>query len=353
MRIPILAENIAKYLKQIESLKNGLDSSPVHIVITDENANVLYANKAVEHNTGFTQQEIVGKNPADLWGGKMPKKFYEDMWRTIKIEKKAFTGEMQNVKKDGTSYWQELLVTPVLDEYGEVKFFIGMEPNITEKKKREEFREQFISAVGHQVRNPLITIRWVLEKLLASTALGESERQDLERAYRENQTLTDLVKDLLILSHIENAALESETIRLDEELTGTVESVQKKNPNVSFSFQNEVGPAPLATVKSLALQVFLNIIHNAAEHANKEHGEVVIKLQKFSQGILFSCFNNGDPIPEEFQPRIFSKVSSTSGGEGLGLFIVKLICDYLTWKVTFRTNEDGTTFYVIISWPNQ
>lgn len=237
MRVPISTENLAKHLKQIENLKSGLDLSPVHIIITDENANVLYANKAVEQNTGFSQQEVIGKNPADLWGGKMPKKFYEDMWRTIKIEKKVFTGEVQNIRKDGTLYWQELLVTPVLNELGEVKFFIGMEPNITEKKKGEEFREQFISAVGHQVRNPLTTIQWVLENLLKSSSLKETERQELEKAYKENQTLTDLVKDLLILSRIENRALESETFRLDEELANATGLIQKNIPIFPFHFK--------------------------------------------------------------------------------------------------------------------
>lgn len=109
----------------------------------------------------------------------------------------------------------------------------------------------------------------------------------------------------------------------------------------------------MTIIKSLALQVFLNIIYNAAEHADKKHGEVIIKLQEFSQGILFSCWNNGAPIPEDIQPQIFSKVSSTSGGEGLGLYIVKMIGNYLTWQVTFKTDRDGTTFYVIIPWPNQ
>lgn len=353
MRVPISPENLRKHFKQIENLKSGLDSSPLHIIIVDENANILYANKAVEQNTGFTQREIVSKNPADLWGGNMPKRFYEDMWRTIKIEKKPFMGEVQNIRKDGTSYWQELLIAPILDEYGEVKFFMGMEPNITDKKKQEEFREQFISVVGHQVRNPLVTIRWVLKELLGNKNLSEEERQDLEKAYTENQTLTDLVKDLLILSRVENWALEAETVRLDEELTRAIESVQKKNPEVSFSFQNEIGPVPLIAIRSLILQVFLNIIYNAAEHTDKEYGEVTVKLQKFDQGILFSCHNNGAPIPEDMRPQIFSKVKSTSGGEGLGLYIVKMICDYFTWKVTFKTGEDGTTFYVIIPWPNQ
>lgn len=353
MRFPISTENITKHLKQLENLKTGLDFSTVHIVITDENANVLYANKAVEQNTGFTQREVIGKNPADLWGGKMPKKFYEDMWRTIKIEKKPFSGEVQNFRKDGTPYWQELLISPVLDENGEVRFFIGMEPDITEKKKREEFKEQFISAIGHQVRNPLITIRWVLEELLTSKALEGEDRKDLEKAYLENLNLSDLIKDLLILSRIENSALEAETIRLDEEINNAIESVKKKHSDVSFSFKNEIGEVPLIVIKALALQVFLNIIYNAAEHTDKERGEVVVNIQKFTQGLLFSCHNNGVPIPDDIQSKIFTKVSSTSGGEGLGLYIVKMICDYLTWKVTFKTGEGGTTFYVSIPWPNQ
>ena len=355
MRVPISTEEFEKHLKQIENLKSGFDLAPFHVVITDENGNIIYINKAVEQHTGFTREESIGKNTADLWGGKMPKSFYEEMWRTIKVEKKPFSGETQNIKKDGTAYWQELLITPALDDEGNIKFFIGIEPEISDRKKREEFKDQFISALGHQVRNPLTTIRWVLEELLASKGIGESERQDLEKAYLENKTLSDLIKDLLILSRLENQtqAVELETIRIDEELNNIVEVVQKKHQNISFSLQNEVGSAPLSTVKSLALQVFSNIIHNAAEHANKERGEVVIKLQRFTQGILFSCHNNGAPIPEEVQAKIFSKISSTSGGAGLGLFIAKMVCDYLAWRITFKTEESGTTFYVIIPWPNQ
>lgn len=353
MRVPISPDKLSKHLKQIENLKNGLDLSPTHIIIVDENANILYANKAVEQNTGFSQQEVIGKNPADLWGGNMPKKFYEDLWRTIKVEKKPFMEDVQNVRKDGTSYWQELFIIPILDENGNIKFFIGLEPNITEKKKREEFREQFISALGHQVRNPLITIRWILEEILENPSLDSKEKENIERALQEDLTLTDLVKSLLILSHVEKLAIELETVRLDEELTKAIESVKKKHPNILLSFQNKVGSSPLSTIKSLALQVFLNIIHNAAEHAKKEHGEVVIKLQKFSQGLIFSCYNNGQPIPEDIQTQIFSKVKSTSGGEGIGLYIVKMICDYLGWQVTFETSENGTTFYVTIPWPNQ
>jgi len=355
MRVPISQEEISNRLKEVLKLglKRGFDLSPVHIVITDENANIIYANKAVESHTSFSPEEIIGKNPGDLWGGNMPKSFYEDMWYTIKTEKKPFAGAVQNKKQDGTMYWQELLITPILDENGDVRFFIGMEPDISEKKKQDQFRDQFISALGHQTRNPLITIKWILENLFTSSELGEAEKQKLEKIYQENQTLTNLVNDLLILSRVENLALETETIHLDQEIENGIEAVKKKSPHVALTFENELGSVTINAVKSLALQVFLNIMYNAAEHADKEQGIVTVKLQKYEQGILFSCHNNGGPIPEEMKSKIFTKVTSTTGGAGLGLFIVKMICEYFGWKVWFDTEEGGTTFYVQISFPNQ
>jgi len=355
MRTLISQEEIARRLEEVSKLglKKGFDLSPAHTIITDENGNILYANKAVEAHTSFSPEEIIGKNPGDFWGGNMPRSFYENMWHTIKIEKKPFAGEVQNKKKDGTLYWQELLITPILDEQGEIRFFIGIEPMISEKKKQDQFRDQFISTLGHQTRNPLITIKWILENLLANSELGETERQKLEKIYQENQTLTALVSDLLILSHVENLALSTETIHLDEEITKGIEAVKKKNPNVTLVFENELAPITINAVKSLALQVFLNIIYNAAEHADKEQGKVTVKLQKYEQGFLFSCHNNGEPIPEEMKSKIFTKVISTTGGAGLGLFIVKMICEYFGWKLWFDTGEGGTIFYVQISFPNQ
>ena len=344
MRTSITVEEFVKYFKEIAPLKRGFDFLDEHVIITDENANILYANRAVEKNTGFPLSEVIGKTPADLWGGNMPKEFYEKMWHTIKTEKKPFVGEVQNKRKDGPAYWQEIHISPVLDKQGSVKFFIGVEPNITDRKKRDQFKEQFISALSHQLRNPLIAIRWVLEDLLKD---GVPDKERLEAAYRENKILSDLVRDLLILARVENGSLESETIRLDEELERATASVREKHPAINFTFRNGLGAVPLKTVRPLALQVFLNIIHNAAEHADKEHGEVKIKLQKTEESITFSSYNNGPPIPESFRSLIFSKVPSTTGA-GLGLFIAKMICEHLGWQISFETGEKGTTFFVVI-----
>lgn len=347
MRIPLTTIELEQYLKKILPLKAGFDLLGDHVVITDENANILYANKAVERNTGFSANEVIGKNPGDLWGGEMPKEFYEKMWHTIKEEKKPFVGEVKNVRKDGTEYWQELHISPIFDERNEVQFFIGIEPNITERKEREKFREEFVSMLGHQLRNPLTTIQWIVEYLLKYSGITEEDKEKLETIYQEEKNLSKFITDLLMLARMEKGALRSEMIRLDEELAHYLNVVRQKWPAISFSFKNKVGSVALTTIKSLALQVFLNIMHNAAEHADVKHGAVVITLREKSQKIIFSCHNNGEPIPDDIQPHIFSKLPHSTG-EGLGLFLVKMICDYFGWQISFETGDKGTTFDVVL-----
>ena len=133
---PVKKENNLQ--EDIDALKPGFDLIDDHVVITDIDGNIVYANYAVQRNTGFNPGEIVGKNPGILWGGNMPKDFYEKMWHRIKTEKKPFIGEVKNKKKDGAEYWQELRIYPVFDQRGDIKLFIGIEPNITARKSAED-----------------------------------------------------------------------------------------------------------------------------------------------------------------------------------------------------------------------
>ena len=119
-----------------------------------------------------------------------------------------------------------------------MKFFIGIEPNITDRKELDKFKEAFISAVGHQLRDPLTIIKWILEGLLAGDVLGKSERQELEKIYAENKTLADLVEDLLILARVEKGSLYFAEIKLDQEAEESIAEVKKKYPSVTFSFNN-------------------------------------------------------------------------------------------------------------------
>lgn len=131
-------QELEKKIQDVEPLRAGFDLIQDHVAITDESANILYMNKAAEEHTGYTFAEAVGKNPADLWGGHMPKEMFEDMWKTIKVDKKPWKGDVKNRRKNGEEYWQAVHINPVLDENGEVRFFIAVEPDITARKHAEE-----------------------------------------------------------------------------------------------------------------------------------------------------------------------------------------------------------------------
>ncbi len=111
---------------EIAKFRLALDQSFDHMIITDVDGKILYANLAAEKMTGYSRVEMQGKTPA-LWGRQMPKEFYGEFWDTIRMKKKAFEGKVTNKRKNGEIYEAQIRVAPVLDDKKRVLFFIGTE----------------------------------------------------------------------------------------------------------------------------------------------------------------------------------------------------------------------------------
>ena len=280
------------------------------------------------------------------------------MWQAIKVDKKPFVAEVKNRRKNGAEYWQELHISPVLSENGEVKLYIGIEPNISERKEREKFRDEFISILTHQLKNPLTSVKWTLEWIRKQGSLTLEQQEAVGTISKQNESLLNLISDLLVFAKIGTAQHGYETIDLAEEINAIIDDVKKKNPRVTFSFERE-HPVPIATNKSLALQVFANLIANAAEYSDRTAGNVRVTLQDEGTRYIFSVENNGTSIPAKEQQKIFSKFFRASNaaeakntGTGLGLFVVKLVCDNFKWQVWFESplpgQDCGTVFFVAI-----
>lgn len=134
-----LSENevaLEKKTEDLEKFQQAVDASFDHMVITDHDGIILHANHAAEVLTGYTKEEMIGLRPS-LWGRQMPKAFYETLWKTIKIEKQGYAGELTNKRKDGKLYLASIRVSPILDDAGEVKFFVGIERDITEDRRSQ------------------------------------------------------------------------------------------------------------------------------------------------------------------------------------------------------------------------
>ncbi len=111
---------------EVAKFRVALDQSFDHMIITDSDGKILYANTAAEKLTGFSRIEMQGKTPA-LWGRQMSREFYDEFWNTIRLQKKPFEGVVTNKRKDGVVYQAEVRVTPVLDNKKRILYFIGVE----------------------------------------------------------------------------------------------------------------------------------------------------------------------------------------------------------------------------------
>lgn len=122
------------YQDKLSLAKNIIDHTIEGVMITDVKGNIEQVNPAFTTVTGYTPEEIIGKNPRILRSGEHEEDFYKDMWKAIK-ENGFWQGEIWNKKKNGTVYPEWLTISPVKNEAGEIKNFVGMFSELTVKNK--------------------------------------------------------------------------------------------------------------------------------------------------------------------------------------------------------------------------
>lgn len=122
---------------ELIKLSQALQQSPNAIIITDYKANIEYVNTAFINTTGYTQTEVIGKNPRFLKSGKTPQGTYEEMWKHI-TNGEAWYGELINRHKNGTEYSYSINVSPVFDTANKITHYIAIQEDITDKKQAEE-----------------------------------------------------------------------------------------------------------------------------------------------------------------------------------------------------------------------
>jgi diguanylate cyclase (GGDEF)-like protein/PAS domain S-box-containing protein len=121
----------------LRTLSVAITQTPVTTVITDLNGTIVYVNPRFTETTGYTAEEALGQNPRILKSGEMPASNYKAMWDTI-TSGKNWKGIFHNKKKNGQLYWESAIISPVIDENGEITHFMAMKEDITERKRLEE-----------------------------------------------------------------------------------------------------------------------------------------------------------------------------------------------------------------------
>lgn len=357
----------------LEKFKLAVENASDHIVITNPEGIIIFANKSVERITGFSPKEIVGQKAGSKqnWGGWMDINVYKKLWNTIKVEKKIFTGELNNQRKGGDKYEVLASIAPVLDKDGSILFFIGIERDITKEKEIDKAKTEFVSLASHQLRTPLSSINWYTEMLLAGDAgkINEEQEKYLKEVYAGNKRMVELVNALLNVSRLDLG-----TFIIEPEPTDVIEmaksllseltpTIKEKALKVKENYDKDI-PRFNADSKLLRI-VFQNLLSNAVKYTLPK-GDVGIQINILKKGaavdgkklnqdsLTIVVSDSGMGIPSNQKDKIFSKLfradnarESEAEGTGLGLYIVKSIVDQSGGEIWFESEEKkGTTFYV-------
>jgi len=163
-------KKIEKYLKMIDN--NVLSSS------SDKDGYITNISTALCRLTGYTKEELIGKNYNIFRHKDMPKSVFEDMWKTIKSGK-SWQGEIKSLKKDGSSYWSEVKINPDCNKDGTLKGYTAVRQDITDKKMLEK-----------------LTITDTLTQIPNRLYLDNNYKTELERAKRYNSIFSVIIMDI-------------------------------------------------------------------------------------------------------------------------------------------------------------
>jgi len=253
----------------------------------------------------------------------------------------------------------EAACTPVPNPDGSLAGIVLILSNITQFKKIELIKSQFVSMVAHELKTPIAAVQGFINIILDDLIHldREKEKEYLQRASVRLNSLTALVNDLLDISRMElkTKQREIEAVNLEEIVNSTIQflefDISNKKINVDKNFQTNLPPI-YADVNEIS-RLFTNLISNAIKY-NKENGSIYITAHQEDDYINIKIRDTGIGMKPEEKEKLFNefyraKNEKTRGisGTGLGLSIVKKIVESYNGKIEVDSRyEYGTTFTI-------
>lgn len=346
-------------LEQSEARLRGLfEFSPIGIALNDlETGQFIDLNQALIEPTGYTREEFVQLSYWDV----TPKKYLPE--EEVALADLLATGrygpfEKEYIRKDGSRYPVRLqgMLSKELDGR---QVIWSLVEDISERKKLDQMKDQFIATVSHELRTPLTSIKGSLG-LLAGGAVGElPQRADklLATAERNANRLVLMINDLLDMEKLVAGKMPMDLLRqaLVPVLEDAIEAVREYRHSHCVDIQR-LGKWPTVDVNvdgPRLIQALTNLLSNAIKFSpEKAAVEVSVRQQ---EGTVEICVrDHGAGVSPEFQGRLFQRFSQADAtdngklpGTGLGLAITREICHQLGGGVGYRDAEGGgAEFYI-------
>ena len=349
-----------------KKLTLAVEQSPASVVITNPGGDIEYVNNKFCEVTGYTKEEVIGKNPRILKSGNQDKEYYEALWKTIS-EGKEWKGELQNKRKDGKLYWEFAQISPLINEEGDIISFIAVKEDITERKREQEelvkakesaeemnrLKNIFLSNMSHELRTPLIGILGYAEFLAGE--LEEPRFIEMANVIKNSgKRLNETLNNILDISIIE-AKKRKGNFRKQDLLKILNEQIALFKPvamekDLTLSLQTNEEKLEAYVDEGMFMSIATNLLSNALKYTEK--GSVTIIARKESNKAVIEVKDTGIGISEDYYEVIFEPFRQVSEGwdrkyegTGIGLALVKNFVDLLGGSIELKSiPNNGSTF---------
>ncbi|MDE3155454.1 MAG: response regulator [Acidobacteriota bacterium] len=327
------------------------------LVVTDERGVIQSVNPAAERIFGRPAADLVGQHVTDLHASTDgdAAAFLEGVRRRGLGTVSEWTGR----RADGTIFPVELALFEFRDRGR--RMFAGLMTDVSERRRIEQMKDEFVSIVSHELRTPLTSIRGSLQ-LVIDESLGQldpEQGQLLNVALGNCERLIRIINDILDVSKIEAGGLQlRRTACVPHVLvTAAIEGVEgmARTRRVRIVPYVDSGLPPVAADEDRIVQALVNLLSNAVKFA-PDGSVVTVEASKVRGMIAFAVHDGGKGIATEDLPRLFQKFRQLDGsatrkvgGTGLGLVITKAIVEQHGGTVEASSEPGfGTTFTMTV-----
>jgi PAS domain S-box-containing protein len=313
------------------------------VVLVDERGVVRSWNHGAEGITGLREEDVLGRS--------MPRGFAA-LTREVPVARgpedaaKAVTAPL---RLDDRELW--LSISAVGSEDGTVYAF----RDLTDQRKLEQMRSEFVATVSHELRTPLASIYGAAMTLRDRTGGTDLQRQLLSIVTGESERLVQIVEEILLASELTSGELALRLERVDAAgiAERAVEAARPRLPdNLSLDLATTDGLPPVSADEAKARQVLVNLIDNAVKYS-PSGGRIELRLERRNGYVQIAVKDEGLGIPPTEQEHIFEKfyrldpdMARGVGGTGLGLYICRELAERMGGRVHVKSWPGvGSTFY--------
>jgi hypothetical protein len=352
-----MADELEDKVTEISQEKNRieaiLESMVDGVIAVDKDGEITLINPAASRIFNIEAEKIEGKDLLTTLFSHRIEMYLQrafDTKKSIKREIKYKNPEQKII---------QATFIPLLDEEDKITGGVIVLTDITELRKLETVRNDFVANVSHELRTPLTSIVGYLDTLLESDVEDPEIRNKFLKIIKEEaDRLSILIKDLLNLSEIESHTFDLKPGSFKNVLNKVIKLMEKNAEKKEIELQFEIADdlSPVYMVREQIKQVLINLFDNAIKYTPRA-GKIKITVRQIDDKVYFSIKDNGMGIPQADQERIFERFyrvdkarSRAFGGTGIGLSIVRNIIKQHGSEIQVKSREgEGSEFYFYLN----